>query len=353
MLRSSLLASVYSSFVKLISLTLVVAAASLSFKSASEENPDEKLLKEMTEKSRSALIGIEKPMNDATDQSYDRLLKETELNSQSSQSEGPNNFEEENTRLKSNFSEYSRLLPEAVSPYTRDLTEAEPISEDQKRFGISSKEMAEIRSAALKHFQLDKGVQGLIFVSRSMPNGLIRAYALDAERYGFTLVYRGPDKDSIDILGTAKEWARQFHTTSDRMAIQMDPRAFDAYEIKYVPTLVLTNDYSLDLCPEGPVEIIKYLGKNLPHKRCKPKEEDTYCKISGSVSTQWALTHMAENGCDLANKYVEADQHDVQIAPVIVSESSWEKAQKAYSGLFKTNKYEEVTMEYITEETFK
>lgn len=74
----------------------------------------------------------------------------------------------------------------------------------------------------------------LIFVSYSMPDGVLKTYHHQAQKSGATLVMRGLKDDSF--VATQKE-AKRLEITYD-----INPELFDEYGVTRVPTIVGIRD---------------------------------------------------------------------------------------------------------------
>lgn len=82
------------------------------------------------------------------------------------------------------------------------------------------------------------GPKVLIFVSFAMPEVTLQRLVDQAARGGATLVLRGL------VNGSIRETATRMHALigSRRVAVQIDPEAFDRYGIARIPTFVLVMD---------------------------------------------------------------------------------------------------------------
>lgn len=256
-------------------------------------------------------------------------------------------------KLKQDLKIYQKHMPDIIEQTAgaaRRMSDNGPVS----RYGISDQSVAELRQAALDAFAIDTGVQGFIFVSRSMPDSLIRSYAIAATDYGMMLIFRGPNKGELDLFKSLVDWGNLFHTTGHTMAVQMDPRLFDAYEIKTVPTIVLTKTASLDICSNMTTEIFTYQGEDIPVKRCAKQPEDTYCKLSGSVTVPWAVDHMAQGGCQYAKEFLSIMVNDDKdkLAKT-TSENDWNNYVLNVKNTLEESIHVEATMKAVTEEFFE
>ena len=112
-----------------------------------------------------------------------------------------------------------------------------------------------------------------IFVSSSMPIGLLKSYAREAIRYNGVLVFRGLPAGSFHKLsGLVTDIASDI--TGD-VAMQIDDEAFKAFDIKSVPTIVLSK----------PASIFSDQVKG-----------GSFDKISGNITIKYALEVFAKEG---------------------------------------------------------
>lgn len=112
----------------------------------------------------------------------------------------------------------------------------------------------------------------LVFVSFSMPEASLERLVDQAERSDAVLVLRGFDQGSLK--GTA---ARVQKLIGQRkVTFQIDPQAFERFDVHAVPTFVLTAGVGASLpCAAG---------------QCYPS--DGYALVSGDVSIDYALEHI-------------------------------------------------------------
>ena len=81
-----------------------------------------------------------------------------------------------------------------------------------------------------------------IFVSASMPRQLLKAYTREASRYDGVLVFRGlPHGSFKKFTDLVMDISDEKHPT----AMQIDDEAFRGFDIKVVPTIVLSKPVSM------------------------------------------------------------------------------------------------------------
>ena len=118
----------------------------------------------------------------------------------------------------------------------------------------------------------DSGPPLLVFISLSMPRPSLERLFAQAERAGAVLVLRGLVKGSWRETGAALHPLLARH----RVALQIDPQAFDRFSIARVPSFVLVRDGTRPVsCASG---------------TCAPPE--AFLRTAGDVSLDYALEHM-------------------------------------------------------------
>lgn len=114
-----------------------------------------------------------------------------------------------------------------------------------------------------------------VFVSSSMPKKLLKSYAKEASKYGGVLVFRGLPDGSFRTMTNV---VMDISDDDTQASMQIDDEAFKGFDIKIVPTIVLSKPESM-------------FSKQIKSGR--------FDKISGNVTIKYALESFAENG-DLA-----------------------------------------------------
>ncbi|PCI01070.1 MAG: type-F conjugative transfer system pilin assembly protein TrbC [Alphaproteobacteria bacterium] len=115
-----------------------------------------------------------------------------------------------------------------------------------------------------------------IFVSTSMPRQLLRAYAREASRYDGVLVFRGLPGGSFRKL---TDLVLDISDKKHECAMQIDDEAFTGFDIKTVPSIVLSK----------PVSMFS-----------EQTELSKFDKVHGSITIKAALEMFASRG-DLAS----------------------------------------------------
>ena len=127
---------------------------------------------------------------------------------------------------------------------------------------------------------LASGSKLLIFVSFTMPEATLVRLIDQAARSGATIVIRGPIEGSLTKTVTAVHRL----IGQRRVAIQIDPQAFDRFSVMKAPTFVLLKDGAqAQPCTAG---------------MCFAK--DSFALTTGDVSLDYALEHILNSSPRLA-----------------------------------------------------
>ena len=110
-----------------------------------------------------------------------------------------------------------------------------------------------------------------IFVSSSMPKGLLKTYAREASRYNGVLVFNGLPSGSFRKL---TELVMEI-SDENTAAMQIDDEAFKAYGVASVPTIVLSKSASMF---------------------DEQTQVGMFDKVKGNITIKSALTLFANNG---------------------------------------------------------
>ncbi|WP_395401118.1 type-F conjugative transfer system pilin assembly protein TrbC [Pseudoduganella sp. UC29_106] len=121
---------------------------------------------------------------------------------------------------------------------------------------------------------LAKGPQLMVFVSLTMPEGSLRRLVDHAERARATLVLRGLKEGSMVKTAAA---VRQL-LGNRKLAIQIDPEAFDRFSVSQVPTFVLLRDGTQ--------------AQRCADTSCVPPA--SFAEVAGDATIEYALEWIAE-----------------------------------------------------------
>ena len=125
-----------------------------------------------------------------------------------------------------------------VHEFVQEMQDIHPSTGDLKRacaLKTTADEIIEKRRVALLH-DTPQETDLFVFVSSSMHKELLLELGQAAKQYGGVLVLRGLVNDSF------KETIRDFSCLfKEDIGVLIDPQLFEDYEIKHVPTFVMTD----------------------------------------------------------------------------------------------------------------
>lgn len=172
--------------------------------------------------------------------------------------------------------------------------------------GIADPEMAAEWQALRDSLDLGEQDRLYFFISFSMPESLIRGYALDAARAGGELVLRGVEPGITLRDFTMERLLKVLRPGGMTAPIQIDPRLFDTYEIETVPTIVLAKEDPMGVCQTAKRQIGEIDGQQLEYQGCPKGNPDNYWKAEGSVTALYALEQFNKGGAGNAEVYINA-----------------------------------------------
>lgn len=148
-----------------------------------------------------------------------------------------------------------------------------------------------------------------VFVSWSMPLEMLRAYAVEAMWSGATLVFKGVPRgrDLGDYI--REDLAKLVYGKGAAASISIDPRLFDAYRVAAVPAIVLTESKDAVVCMGRQRRVDApgaEKGAGISYQVCEPSAPDTYHKISGAVTLDFALSEFKKAGSKSAELHLRA-----------------------------------------------
>ena len=193
--------------------------------------------------------------------------------------------------------------------------------------GIADPAMAAGWQALRESLELGDQDRLYFFVSFSMPESLIRAYALDAARAGGELVLRGvePGKNLRDF---AMERVLEVLQPGGMTApIQIDPRLFDAYAVEAVPSIVLAREDIRGVCLQPEARSGIYANRTFEYQACPEEDPDSYWKAQGSVTALYALEEFQKRGAPNADAYIAAlrsEGAEASTEQAAISDAHWE-----------------------------
>ncbi len=132
------------------------------------------------------------------------------------------------------------------------------------------------------------------FVSSSMPDAIIKSYLLDAIWNGGTVVVRGIPKGM-----TISQFLQQFimplvRYKGDHAKIEINPNLYEMYDVQVVPTILITKGKAKENQCERTITIS--VDSKVNYQSCKKVDPLSYWKLSGNVTTRWALNILKEAG---------------------------------------------------------
>lgn len=206
--------------------------------------------------------------------------------------------EKERQRLIDVGSEVTSSILEAYEQrvqFDKSLTEQ---GQQQRKFAdsIADEALQAERDKALEFLGLDPGAStGLyVFVSWSMPLEMLRAYVLDAMWSGASVLFKGTPADRTLADFILKDLQQLVYGKSAAANISIDPRMFDIYKVDTVPTIVYSTMRSETLCDGGQQAGFEYEKQHLVYNTCPPLDDSKYWKITGAISTHFALEQFKE-----------------------------------------------------------
>ncbi len=164
------------------------------------------------------------------------------------------------------------------------------------------------------------------FVSWSMPLEVLRSYAIEAMWSGGTLVFKGvpPGKDFGKFI--IEDLKQLVYGKGAAANISLDPRLFDAYEVSSVPAIVFTTERATMQCQGIRPVTVKTGETTATYDTCPPLDPSKYYKVSGAVTTSYALDLFIENGMKKAEPFRRA------LARGFAEGQAPAKAQVPYAG---------------------
>jgi conjugal transfer pilus assembly protein TrbC len=132
--------------------------------------------------------------------------------------------------------------------------------------------------------------QILIFVSASMPVKTVKSYLLQTQHIGAALVFRGLVNDSMKDMQLYLSSILGAEQTDKKPTILIDPTLYNRFDIKQVPTTVVT---------ESEIKPCQASGCPTP----------VFHQVSGDVSLAWAL--------GLVSRQIESDTLKATLRPLI------------------------------------
>jgi type-F conjugative transfer system pilin assembly protein TrbC len=173
---------------------------------------------------------------------------------------------------------------------------------------IADQELALERARVLEFMGIDPNASTNLyyFVSWSMPLELLRSYALEAMWSGGTLVIKGvpPGKELGEFI--TGDLRHLVYGKGAAANISIDPRLFDAYGVTAVPTIVYTTVRDNMQCQGVNPVSFEYADKTYSYDTCPLLDPSLYWKMSGAVTSAYALQTFADAGAPGVQAHLQA-----------------------------------------------
>lgn len=142
-----------------------------------------------------------------------------------------------------------------------------------------------------------------VFLSHSMPEALLKSYIREAMWYGGIVVMRG-FPEGHDLKSWIREYANDLVSGKSVMAeIRIDPVPYDLYGVERVPTVVWDENPQPDDCAETfKAMAVDDRGDMQQIDRCTPKGIESFYRMSGSVTLDYALGEFGKAGAERAEE---------------------------------------------------
>jgi type-F conjugative transfer system pilin assembly protein TrbC len=174
---------------------------------------------------------------------------------------------------------------------------------------IADEALAGQRDKVLKFLGINPQGDGALyyFVSFSMPLEMIRSYVLEAMWSGGTVVVRGLPKGRTMRQFFTEDLRQLIYGKGAAANISLDPRLFEAYDVQAVPSIVYTEDRrQLSCTGVAKTKLPLANGDELNYDACPPVSSDKYWKISGAVTSDYALRAFIDQGAKGATAFHNA-----------------------------------------------
>lgn len=207
--------------------------------------------------------------------------------------------------------EGAEMAKQMLQVYERNKSPAiEQIAKSVKRRAddIADSAIAADRDEILRFLGIDNSSSTALyyFLTWDMPLEMLRSYAIDAMWSGGTLVFKGvpPGKQLSDFL--LKDLRQLVYGKGASANLSLDPRLFDAYQVKVAPTIVVTNVRANFSCQGIEKVYFKVDKQTLSYDSCPPLDPSQYNKMSGAVTTRFALQTFLDDGAKEVEPFLKA-----------------------------------------------
>ncbi len=181
------------------------------------------------------------------------------------------NFKESQDWINKNqnklFSKQAQALPKIDYDITKEARQKDAIADLLHNYRFKPDE---IRKASITHYPL------MIFVSSSMPKDALKDLMIQAKKSGGILVFRG----LVGSLRNTQEYLANI--SKENVSAIIDPRLFDLFQVKLVPTFVVLSDVVQD-CQENDCQFTP-----------------VHDRITGNITLKYALEQIESGQGDAA-----------------------------------------------------
>jgi len=150
-----------------------------------------------------------------------------------------------------------------------------------------------------------------VFITWNMGEKLINQYLDDAVASGAKVILYGAPADVNSMEEYFNKYIKNMMgNRSVYSDVILDPTLFESYDVQLLPAVVYA-PASQGLCKESYFAEEVYIDKTFEMPRCVPEAQDSYYKITGTVSVEYALEEFKKAGADvqarldLIKKYYE------------------------------------------------
>jgi conjugal transfer pilus assembly protein TrbC len=186
------------------------------------------------------------------------------------------NFKESENWIRKNqnelFAKQTQVLPKVDYDITKEQREKDTIAELLHNYRFKPDE---VKKASITHYPL------MIFVSSSIPRSSLKDLMIQAKQMGGILVFRG----IIGSLRNTQEFLAEI--SKENVSAIIDPRLFDIFQVKLVPTFVLLSNASQD-CFENDCQFT-------------PRHD----RITGNITLKYALEQIEAGKGDSSSTATE------------------------------------------------
>lgn len=222
------------------------------------------------------------------------------------------------------FVEYSLNAIEHAPKEIKELGEA--LRRRGEKLTVESIERERERVAKLAGVDLKGPGTLYYFLSFEMPIEMIRTYVIESIYTKGVIVFRGMREGRTQIKDFAKKDIMPLMYGSNnkqQVAIKIEPQLFDAYKVTVAPTIIYSENLEGLYCfipnewtYEQKKQVTKEVNgqqvtetevKKIPLRTesCLPLNPDKYWKITGAVTTHYALEQFIEKGATKAQDYLD------------------------------------------------